>query len=103
MPKLVLKRCPLCDQEFMGEPKQRCCSRTCMGRLKTIESPPNIRFWRHVRITDICWLWTGKRTTAITHYACVRSIFLSARHLIICWTRFAKDAVETAEEYLSRC
>ena|ERR1700736_5747046 len=29
--------------------------------------PPEVRFWRHVKITETCWLWTGA-TAGSMHY-----------------------------------
>lgn len=39
-----------------------CCSRTCAGKLNASKyqvTPPEVRFWKHVKKTRTCWLWTA--------------------------------------------
>jgi hypothetical protein len=41
---------------------RRTCSRSCAARLPRRHQPLSERFWRYVRRTPTCWLWTGLHT-----------------------------------------
>jgi hypothetical protein len=41
---------------------RRTCSRSCAARLPRRHQPLSERFWRYVRRTPTCWLWTGLST-----------------------------------------
>jgi hypothetical protein len=60
-------RCERCSGPIMTDRpslKLRFCSRTCANRTREHKSRPVAdRFWRHVRKTDRCWLWTGAKTS----------------------------------------
>jgi hypothetical protein len=52
--------CPTCGHAFMApNRRQRFCSLTC----RRSRTPPEVRFWKYVRMTDCCWLWTGGTVT----------------------------------------
>lgn len=61
MPKL-LKICPQCHREFTAYlPSRRCCSRRCLAAFLLSQEYLESRFWKYVRKTENCFIWTGGR------------------------------------------
>jgi hypothetical protein len=54
-------QCP-CGKVFSADKsaKRIYCSRKCYGLAKVI--PVELRFWKNVKKTEGCWLWTGAST-----------------------------------------
>lgn len=56
--------CKICNKEFIDNPSSKrifCCSK-CYHYSKFIgDSTLVIRFWKKVKKTNYCWLWTGHR------------------------------------------
>lgn len=57
------RACAYCGMVFLPKTgKKMCCSRSCAGRLTMSlkpRIPAEVRFWKHVKKTRTCWLWTG--------------------------------------------
>ena len=54
-------QCATCGVDFTCKRSkpQRYCSKRCVDQAPHPRQSPVERFWRHVRKTETCWLWTG--------------------------------------------
>lgn len=60
----VVVPCPVCGTPFrvlvaLLERGRRYCSRPCYWESLKISEPLADRFWRHIRKSEGCWVWTG--------------------------------------------
>lgn len=56
--------CATCGSSFLATSRhktQRFCSSACYHSNRPLD-PPEERFWKHVKKTATCWLWTGSIT-----------------------------------------
>lgn len=64
-----------------------------------MRKPANVRFWKHVRVTPTCWLWTGTRSKATGYGKFNNGVTIVSAH------RFAYEAANgpTQQWVLHRC
>lgn len=62
----IYATCQGCGEQFVTQPQRakegrdKFCSRGCFAHNRhLIAKPLEERFWKHVRKTDACWLWTA--------------------------------------------
>ena len=65
-PFLIPTKCKYCSKAYLARRDYlkmfRChfCSRICKQTYQQVHAiPPNKRFWRHVKKSSTCWIWTG--------------------------------------------